>query len=104
MFFIFLDVVDNCSSDLYLGEQIKVSQNEKHLAILFKAPSHNILIYKQILLILIWVLVLIILSAKLPLDSVVRSIVSVSVGEDVIFNLQNHHWEIDLSKFVIKLS
>ena len=97
MFFIFLYVVYNCTSDLNLGEQVEVSQNEKHFAILFKTSTHDVLIHKQVLIIFVWVLILIVLSAKLTLHCIVRSIVSISVGEDIIFYLQDHHWEIDLS-------
>lgn len=100
MFFIFFDVVDDCSSHLDLREKIEISQDKEHFGRLFKLVASIFLKYEQVI-----VLYKLLSGTSLRLRvlyAVVGLPKSVSVREDVEANLKDENGEINVRNFVVE--
>ena len=100
MFFVFLDIVDNCASYLNLREKIEITQDKKHLCWLLKLVPSIILKDKQV--IGLYNLLSNTCLRMGVLDAEVWLVKSVPVWEDVEANLQDENGEIDVGNFKIE--
>ncbi len=94
MLVILFNVVHNRTSNLDFGKEIKISQNEEYLAVLFKVSSHIILEYKQVVFVFICASTN--ATSLCLLNLILLMMVSVAQGENVVSDLQDHHWKVNL--------
>ena len=108
VFVVFFDIVDNSAGDLYLRQQILISQYEKNLALGFILLTQDIMIgYCKILFLLLSSRNLIaILFGQITTAFLLRlrlhiAIVSVSKGKDIPIDLDYKKRKVDVSKIKI---